>query len=190
MLRKHTKVFSVFSFLYLKSPDICWYQWIYPTAAFAIVFVCFHLFGNRFITFDPVKLISEINSWMGLLVAFYIAALAAVASFTSENLDKVMKGRTPTLTVVRQSKTTTEPLTRRRFLAVLFGYCATLSILLYIFGILLIHVSITLPYPAWINAALRKLELCAWAVYTWMLCSLLVATFLGLHYLVDRMHRS
>ncbi len=188
-LRKHTKVFSVFSFLRLKSPDIRLYQWIYPTAAFSIVFICFHLLGNQFITFDPVKLITEFNSWMGLLVAFYIAALAAVSSFRNENLDEVMKGRAPTLTVVRQGEKITETLTRRRFLSILFGYCATLSILLYIFGILLIHVSVAVPYPSWINAALRISEFCAWAIYTWMLCSLLVATFLGLHYLVDRMHR-
>lgn len=188
-LRKHTKVLSVFSFLRLKSPDISWYQWIYPTTAFAIFFVCFHVFGNDVISYNPVELISELNSWMGLLVAFYIAALAAVSSFRSKSLDEVMKGRAPTLTVVRHGERTTEVLTRRRFLAILFGYCATLSILLYIFGILLIHVSVSVAFPVWINTAMRISGFCAWAAYTWMLCSLLVTTFLSLHYLVDRMHR-
>lgn len=189
-LRKHAKVFTVLSFLKLRSADILWYQWIYPTAAAVVILICFHWFGGQWLRYDGTKLIADINSLMGILVGFYIAALAAVSSFTNENLDQVMKGRAPTLTTVRKGQEIKETLTRRRFLSVLFGYCATLSILIYIFGVVSAHVSLNVSGPPWSDDALIVIETCSWALYTWMVCSLLVVTLLGLHYLVERMHRA
>lgn len=188
--RKHTKVFTVFSFLRLRSVDIFWYQWIYPTAIAAALIIGFCWFGGILVTFDTEKLVADINSLMGILVGFYIAALAAVSSFTNENLDQVMKGRAPTLTAIRKGQKIKETLTRRRFLAVLFGYCATLSIFLYISGVFYLRLSfIGLDLP-WVQTPLQIAKLFAWGVYTWMISSLLVVTLLGLHYLVERMHRA
>ncbi|MXQ08926.1 hypothetical protein GQ651_13830 [Alphaproteobacteria bacterium GH1-50] len=189
-LRKHTKVFTVFSFLRLRSADIFWYQWIYPTALFVAVFFGFHWVGRVWLNYDSAKLIADINSLMGILVGFYIAALAAVSSFTNENLDQVMKGRAPTLTTVRQGHEVKETLTRRRFLSVLFGYCAMLSILVYIFGVLSVHVSLEVGSAGWIEDLVFILAAVGWAAYTWMVSSLLIVTLLGLHYLVERMHRA
>lgn len=188
--RKHTKVFTVFSFLRLRSEDIFWYQWIYPTAIAATLIMGFHWFGSQLVTFDAEKLVADINSLMGILVGFYIAALAAVSSFTNENLDQVMKGRAPTLTATRQGQKIKETLTRRRFLAVLFGYCATVAIIVYIFGVLQIQLSVAHPQDESLPTILWLFEHFSWALYTWLLSSLLVATLLSLHYLVERMHRA
>ncbi|MHC9237382.1 hypothetical protein ACX9MO_17290 [Pseudooceanicola sp. 502str34] len=189
-LQKHTKVFTVFSFLRLRSPDIFWYQWIYPTAVFALVFGGFQLWGDHFLAFDKDKLISDVNALMGILIGFYIAALAAVSSFSNENLDQVMKGRPPTLTTVRRSEEIKETLTRRRFLAILFGYCATLAIILYAFGVLQAHLTVSQPAELWAQTALSFATQVAWGFYVWIIASLLVVTLLGLHYLVERMHRA
>lgn len=188
--RKHTKVFTVFSFLRLKSPDIKWYQWIYPTVMSAVVIGGYSWLGDYAQVSDISKLVGDVNSLMGILVGFYIAALAAVSSFMNENLDKIMKGRPPKLSVMRKGKGIEETLTRRRFLSVLFGYCASLSILLYIFGVLALHVSLTLPNTLWGVPILKIPDGVAWAIYTWGLSSLLVVTLLGLHYLIERMHRA
>ena len=188
--RKHTKIFTVLSFLRLKSDDICWYQWIYPTTVFIFVFVgFFYLFASAWLSYDVENLIADINSLMGILVGFYIAALAAVSSFKNENLDKIMKGRAVKLRSVRKGQEITETLTRRRFLTVLFGYCAILSILIYIFGVLSIRVNINSIGVTWVDDLLAFAGTCGWAIYTWMLSSLLIVTLLGLHYLVERMHR-
>ena len=189
-LRKHTKVLTVFSFLRLRSPDIFWYQWVYPTAIFALFFGGFHLWGDQFLVFDKEKLIADVNSLMGILVGFYIAALAAVSSFTNENLDQVMKGRPPTLIAARKGSEIKETLTRRRFLAILFGYCATLAIVLYIFGVLQVHLTVSPPTMTWLQTALSFASLVIWGLYVWIISSLLVVTLLGLHYLVERMHRA
>lgn len=101
-----------------------------------------------------------------------------------------MKGRPPTLTAVRQGEEIKETLTRRRFLAILFGYCATLAIVLYVFGVLQVHLTITQPAAPWAQAVLNYAKPIAWGVYVWLISSLLVVTLLGLHYLVERMHRA
>lgn len=189
-LQKHTKVFTVLSFLRLRSPDIFWYQWVYPTVFFALVFGGFQLWGDQFLAFDKDKLIGDVNALMGILVGFYIAALAAVSSFSNENLDQVMKGRAPTLTTVRKGDEIKETLTRRRFLAIIFGYCATLAIILYVFGVLHIHLTVTQPAALWAQTAISAAEQAAWGLYIWIISSLLVVTLLGLHYLVERMHRA
>ena len=188
--RKHAKIFTVLSFLRLRSDDIRWYQWFYPTTVFILVFFgFFYLFAGAWLSYDAKNLIADINSLMGILVGFYIAALAAVSSFSNENLDKTMKGRAPKLKTVRKGQEITETLTRRRFLTVLFGYCAVLSILIYISGVLSVRVSINSTGVTWVDDLLAVAGTCGWAVYTWMLSSLLVVTLLGLHYLVERMHR-
>ena len=189
-LQKHTKVFTVISFLRLRSPDIFWYQWIYPTVVFAVAFGGFQLWGDQFLAFDKDKLIGDVNALMGILVGFYIAALAAVSSFSNENLDQVMKVRAPTLTTVRKGGEIKEKLTRRRFLAVIFGYCATLAIILYVFGVLQVHLNVTQPIAPWAQTAMSIVGQAAWGLYVWVISSLLVVTLLGLHYLVERMHRA
>ena len=186
--RKHFKVFSVLSFLKLSGVDVRWYQWLYPTIFAAVLFVVFRWFGKPVLTFEIEKLIFDINSMMGKLVGFYIASLAAVSSFKNKNLDKEMKGHATTLTFKRQGRNNKETLSRRRFLVILFGYCTALSILLFVSGTLYLHLSFNSFDPLW-NQLVEIAKICAWAVYTWMLCSLLVVTLLGLYYLVERMHR-
>ncbi len=189
-LQKHTKVFTVFSFLWLQSADISWYQWIYPTIVFAVTFGGLLLLGDKFVSFDQEKLISDVNALMGILVGFYIAALAVVSSFENKNLDQVMKGRAPTLTSVRSGAEIEETLTRRRFLAIIFGYCAALAIILYVFGVLLVHLTVTQPASPWAQTAMSIAGQAAWGLYVWIISSLLVVTLLGLHYLVERLHRA
>jgi hypothetical protein len=177
-LQKHTKVFTVFSFLRLRSADIFWYQWIYPSIFFAVTFGGFLFWGHQFVSFDQSKLIGDVNALMGILVGFYIAALAAVSSFANENLDQIMRGRAPTLTSVRKGK------------AIIFGYCATLAIILYVFGVLQVHLTVTQPAALWAQTIMSVVGYIAWAIYLWIISSLLVVTLPGLHYLVERMHRA
>ena len=189
-LQKHTKVFTVFSFLRLRSADIFWYQWIYPSIFFAVTFGGFLFWGHQFVSFDQSNLIGDVNALMGILVGFYIAALAAVSSFANENLDQIMRGRAPTLTSVRKGNEIKETLTRRRFLAIIFGYCATLAIILYVFGVLQVHLTVTQPAALWAQTIMSVVGYIAWAIYLWIISSLLVVTLPGLHYLVERMHRA
>lgn len=198
-LRIHFRVVIVlgFSFLRLENRDLRWYQFGYPTILLIIVIVLQFLFGDKFEAIDRGSMISDINSLMGVLFGFYVAALAAVSSFAHKNLDmssnyldKNIEGHSLTLKIHRQGNPEYEVITRRRFILILFGYCATLSIFLYFFGLMNDHIALSqklsdLEREWWIY--LGKL---LWYFYLWMILSLFVTTLLGLYYLVDRMHRS
>lgn len=186
------KVFTAFSFLKAKSADLFWYQWIYPTAMVIVGYTVYLIIPEKSVQIDGGKIIGDINSLMGILVGFYIAALAAVSSFTNENLDQLMKGRAPVIRYKRQGRFVDETLTRRRFLSVLFGYCAVVSISLYAFGVMQAHIKLSIPLslPDWVGNANMYAHNGLWLVYNWFLASLFVTTMLGLHYLVERMHRA
>jgi hypothetical protein len=74
-----------------------------------------------------------------ILIPFYIAALAAVATFAREGLDDPMKGHAATLSVRHAHGDWMEHvLTRRQFICYLFGYLAFLSLVLFV-GILFLN---------------------------------------------------
>ncbi len=126
---------------------------------------------------------------MGILVGFYVVALAAIANFSNTNLDTKLKGRTLILNNFRQGEQVQEQLTRRRFLTVLFGYCAMLSIFIYVIGVSFIHLDFPQPDQDVWQLVLFWLEMFALAIYVWCISSLIIVTMLGLYYLVERIHR-
>ena len=188
-IQRHTKVFTAFSFLRLRSPDIFWYQWIYPTCLFLVVSILYQVCVGHLLTIDVDKLIGAINPFMGVLFGFYNAALAAVSSFSNEHLDRKMKGRAPTLTTVRNGEKIKKTLTRRRFLAILYGYCAALTVVIFIFGVLQDHIIAPQPESILAQVVVDSATRIMWWFYCWIMSSLFVVTFLGLHYLIDRVHR-
>lgn len=179
------KLLTPLSFVRLHSADLRAYQWITPSVLAAAALAAFYLLPAQPAVFGEKGLVSTVNGLLNTLIGFYIAALAAVATFQNPMLDQPMKGRTPTITRFRQGETVEEKLTRRRFLVVLFGYCAFLSIMLFAFGVIS-----QLVAPSLASVALAESMKFVWlATYFWMASSLLVVTLLGLHYLIDRMHR-
>jgi hypothetical protein len=184
-----TLLFTSLSFLKIKSPDLLWFKWIYPTILGGLLQLGFWLLPSQPILFGLGGIIDMANSLLGMLIGFYIAAMAAIATFPNSSLDQPMKGRPLTITVKRNNQKISETLTRRRFLCMLFGYCAFTSIVIYLLG----SVSrLVMPSMVAIDFLLR------WKIffkfgwlsfYFFMSSSLLVTTLLGLHYLIERMHR-
>src|SRR5579859_4846912 len=80
-----------------------------------------NIFGSR-------GLIEGVDSLLQTLVGFYIASLAAIATFNKASLDFEMPGDPPKLRVTQHGHSAKEPLTRRRFLCFMFGYLAFLCI--------------------------------------------------------------
>jgi hypothetical protein len=189
-MSRHNKILTVFSFLKIEGEDIAWYQFYYPLILTCVGFSLF--ISGRWVglEIDESDFVSDLNSLMGVLVGFYIASLAAVSSFENKNLDIAMKGRPTKLRTFRADKEIVETLTRRRFLTILFGYCAILSVIVFALGMLSLNVSFEVELESSFFELLRFLTYVFWAGYSWLLSSLLVSTLLGLHYLVDRMHRS
>lgn len=184
MLRR-LKILTPLTFLRLQSPDLRTYQWIMPSLLALAGLAAFYLLPVAPPLFTEKGLVNTINGLLNTLIGFYIAALAAVATFNNSALDQVMKGRPPTLANHRQGERSEEKLTRRRFLVILFGYCAFTSIMLFAFGVISLIVAPSLAQSTWLPV-LRA----AWLlIYFAMAASLFIVTLLGLHYLIERMHR-
>jgi hypothetical protein len=121
------------------------------------------------------------------LPGFYIAALAAVATFGQQStLDMEIPAPTPTIQTRSAGEWISMKLTRRRFLCLLFAYLTSVSILL----------SLLATYGMAVAAPIRKLtsswfaEVISYAgttVYSVFLFQLVVVTLWGLYYLSDRM---
>lgn len=183
------KFLTPLSFLRLRNEKLIFFQWIAPTF-FALVLYFFVLnpFGWVF-EFQFGGIFKAVNSFVGVLVGFYIAALAATATFPSEKLDGPLDS--PTFLKAKHGKNEVdEELSRRRYMTVVFGYCAFLAFIILICGILQINVSLpksTDPFWSSLNGSAFRFF---WLLYLWLLSSLLSATLVGLHYLIDRMHRA
>ncbi len=184
-MHRHQLLWTPLSYLRVRSPDLWIYQWVLPAALAAIALVGFYLLPVMPPLFEGNGLVNTVNGLLNTLIGFYIAALAAIAAFPNVSLDSCMKGRAPKITNYRQGTATEETLTRRRFLVILFGYCAFLSILMFGVGVVSVMVAPSAAAATWLPAA-RLIWLTA---YFLMAASLLVATLVGLHYLIDRMHR-
>ena len=92
----------------------------YPTllAGLLFYFRFMGFFGVTFQTergFDERAILGDIVSLMGGLVGFYIAALAAVATFKSDILEEQLKGRPTILRAYREGARHIEKLNRGDF---------------------------------------------------------------------------
>ncbi|EKF9782201.1 hypothetical protein RV096_003428, partial [Vibrio cholerae] len=68
-------------------------------------------------------LVQLVNGLLQVLIGFFVASLAAVATFQRPGMDENMRGKAPTL----QGK----GVTRRQYLCYMFGYLAFMSIAVY-----------------------------------------------------------
>lgn len=138
--------------------------------------------------FGEYGLVHQTNGLLQILAGFFIASLAAIATFQRQELDEIMGGDPPKLP--KSQGHPFEELTRRRFLCLLFGYLAGASILLYLIGAgsmmaaaLLHDWAKSAPF---VHTAIRTFFA---LVYCLVLAHILITAVLGLYFLVDRMHR-
>lgn len=139
------------------------------------------------VTFD---LIGKLSNFLGVLTGFFIAALAAVATFGKAEMDDPMPGEPPVrLEHKVNTETYFENLSRRRFLSFLFGYMAFLTLALYVIGYGYLIADKYL-IPAICPDCRGTIFVVFWLVYSFALANLLSNTLLGLFYLTDRIHRT
>ena len=135
-------------------------------------------------------IISMVLSFIQNLPGFYIAALAAIATFGRTDIDSIMPGNPPpsiqTYTTI--GKRNRIPLTRRRFLCLLFAFLTIECILLTLASIGGISIA---PFLRTIldNGSQIALYLLGIFIYFFLLIQLVVVTFWGLYYLGDRIHQ-
>lgn len=142
MIRFLEKTIFLRSFNYLRvSHDYSLlYNVIYPLLFAVFITVIFSIFDTSANLFEKDSLINSFVPVLSILTPFYIAALAAVSTFSGlTQIDKPFEMKKPVLLEVIGKGGDWEfiDVTPRHFLSLLFGYCTATSILLLTISIFL-----------------------------------------------------
>lgn len=173
------KLFKPLSYIRIKHVEKRWFDFILPivtTLSFLYLVSCLSV---------PIKLlgkdglVSLINGLLQILAGFYIASMAAIATFNKEGMDDVMDGTPPKLKGI--------DLTRRQFLTYLFGYLAFCSIGLYFIGGFAQLANVSLSHLA--NSSPSFIKTLFVGLYIFSISNIMYTTVLGMHFMIDKIHR-
>ena len=183
------RLFIPLDYIRIKHPEKKIYDSVIPLTLSASTVFLFITLPLPMKIFGQNGLVSYITGFLQTLIGFYIASLAAVATFNRDGMDDLMKGKTPTLKVKDKGQKIVQKLTRRRFLCLLFGYLSFIGIFLYFFGVFseLFADNIKLILPVSLHPYSKLTFIFIFMTITY---NLLVTTLFGLFYLVDRIHRN
>ncbi len=161
-------------------------NWLLPAAGVATALAALLGFDVAINAFGEQGFVDRLLAFVQTLVGFYIAALAAVASFNSRHLDRVMPSPPPTMRVKYNGSLQEVPLTRRRFLCAMFAYLTALSFLFSIAAITVLSLapSMSAIVPDSMSASLKSAVLALFLMAAFQMTSI---TFWGLFYLGERM---
>lgn len=168
------------------------YDWVIPMIISVISLLLISLsHGGIQLAVKDGGLASKLTGFISNLPGFYIAALAAIATFNRAGIDNLLIAnhnsgvlQSPYI-VVKDVKSNGIPMkieveiTRRVFLCLLFSFLTAESIILVIFSFLFS----SLLLPAGIYLSLMYLS-----IFLFVFWQLIVSTFFGLYYLGDRIH--
>lgn len=168
------------SYLRIKHGDKWIYDWFVPSMLTLITAALCYFFTDHIKLVSPGGMIDRITDFIAGLPGFFIAALAAVATFNKNDIDDLM-ANPPKLEILYQGQPMMVDMTRRRFLCVLFSYLTASSIFLVLatrIGLSLSLSSEIVPYMIAFGVLL----------YFFTLWQMITATLVGLYYLGERLH--
>ncbi len=165
-------------------------DWLYP-----ILFACISTVVVFILKqFGPVTLyadggiISKVLIFVQGLPGFYIAALAAIATFNKPDIDKTMPVPAPKIDIMVQGKRVAIELTKRRFLCSMFAFLTAESLIIIVLAIfaqstfLPIRAILHQSWQLWVSGLFAF-------VFFLLFWQMIVATFWGLFYLGDKLHQ-
>lgn len=163
------------------------WDWIIPSLLATGGVLCLLLLPKPIAILGEHGLVYWVNELLQVLIGFYIAALAAIASFDRDALDQKIEGDGVFLLDSSDDGEERTFLTRRAFLSLMFGYLSLLSIVLYCVGLAasLLHSNIQL-IDSDVIPWLRGIFLFAYGLF---FAQMLTITLVALFYLADRIHR-
>lgn len=172
------------------------YDWVIPLTFSAISTLAVSYFRFSLGLFSDTGFISGVINLLNLLIAFFIAALAAVATFDRKGLDDAMKGE-PAIMRRRDSKGIVRDriLTHRQFICYLFGYLSFCSImlLLTLYAIRLAGKEAVsaldweMPIAHFLVTSSDILKVCGSLIFFLIFYQIVISMLLGIYFLADRL---
>lgn len=180
-------IFSPLSYLRIIYPQKWVVDWLYPGIAALLSLWLVLKFGAADSISGPQGIIDRLILVASIMPGFFVAALAAIATFNRPDIDDLMPEPAPTLLVEMQGQENTIQLTRRRFLAFLFAFLCWESLALLVVCVFSSAVGSTFISMAGnYGFVVKSLGLFVLLAIFWQL---MFATCLGLYYLGDRLNR-
>jgi hypothetical protein len=183
------RIFVPFTYLAIDHPEKRKFDFLLPLLIGLVASTPLLSTAFRSDALGSFNVIGGINSFLGILTGFFIAALAAVATFGKAEMDDPMPGEPPVQLEHRnRNESYFETLSRRRFLSFLFGYLALMTLLVYLAGGAYVVFDKYLAkayFPNW----RETIFIGFWLAYMFSFANILSNTLLGLFYLTDRIHR-
>lgn len=177
-----------FAYLTVRHPSRLplWVNWVLPAVLAGLALLVAALLGDSLNVFAPLGLLDRLLGFVQTLTGFYIAALAAVSSFNSPHLDRVMPAPAPTMLIKHNGVLQSVAATRRRFLTSMFAYLTALS---FVFSLTAIA-TLTIAAPLGRLLASEAVAVLHWVAlggFLMIVFQLACVTFWGLFYLGERM---
>jgi hypothetical protein len=173
------KLFKPMGYISIKHSEKYWFDLFIPALLALLIATIIFMLPKPIILLGKDSLISLVNGILQILSGFYIASMAAVATFQKEGMDEYMVGKPP--------KLKGKSLTRRNFLTYLFGYLAFMSILMYFVGGFIQLSASNISF--WIVDVHSSVKFILVTAYLFVVCNILTTTALGMHFLIDKIHR-
>lgn len=182
------QLFTPLLYLKIRHPLKPLFDWYIPLFLSVVVVAIIFVLPKKVDIFGNSGLIFIITDLVKILVGFYIAALAAVATFQSPPMDAPFNGDQAILKIKVKDKNGDSNLTRRQFLCYLFGYLAFMGVVIYFIGAIVTLLAANLKMLS-VWSFFDEAKLVFIFFYVLLTANSLTTTMLGLHFLSDRMHR-
>jgi hypothetical protein len=173
------RLLAPFRYLSIQHGHKARFDWIWPGILTVVTVAGFCSLPIQPALLGEHGVLQGVHDLIVLFSAFFVASLAAVATFAPGSLDELMRGTSPLLR--------DRELTRRQFVCHLFGYLAVLSFLLFlaIVGAQIVdpslHVILSPTLFSW-------LKLVAGTIFTFAFWNMMVTTLLGVYFLIERVN--
>lgn len=179
-----------FAYIFIHHPVKRKVDWYVPICLVLFALILLFPFRDGMNVWATDGMVASAQGFVQGLPGFYIAALAAVATFGQQgsSLDRVIPAPTPTLQTRFAGTWVEMKLSRRRFLCLLFAYLTSLSVVLSLFA----YYASAVAEPSRRVLSDRAVDALSWialCVYLLFLFQLVIVTLWGLYYLGDRMHQ-
>lgn len=179
---------SPLAYLRIRHEMKYWADWWYPLVFSLLSTHLILRYGQAGAIAGQDGLLSKLLVVSSVLPGFYIAALAAIATFNRPDIDSVMPAPAPKIVQAINGKKNDIELTRRRFLTHLFSFLCfeSLAVLVACMFASLVGASILGNFIA---PAAYGMKLGFVFLLFFMFWQMLCGTLLGLYYLGDRLYR-
>jgi len=174
-----SQLFTALGYLRIDLKGKFFFDFLFPLLSATAVASLDYFFGVRFRFFGEGGLLPSASGLFGVLIGFFITALAAVATFQNKAVDKKLNNHGA---FIRG-----EELTRRQFLCYLFGYLTFLSFCLFFVSMICSAVH-GKHWVAHMGSYAAPIKLGSLFLFSFALAHLFCICLLGMHYLVYRLH--